>query len=43
MVKEKGGGEGKEFGTTIVEHIGVEGFSLMALDVYEDARCSNTT
>lgn len=42
LVKEKG--EGKEFGATVVEeYIGVESFSLMAFDAYEDARCSDTT
>lgn len=36
LVKEKG--EGKEFGTTVVvEYVGVESFSLMAFDAYEDA------
>lgn len=39
----KGKGEGKEFGSTVVEeYIGVESFSLMAFDAYEDARCSDT-
>lgn len=42
LVKEKG--EGKEFGATVVEeYIGVESFSLMAFDAYEDARCNDTT
>ena len=41
LVKELG--EGKEFGTTVVEeYIEVESFSLTAFDAYEDSRCSDT-